>query len=261
MMRGETAADNRPVAIVTGGSGGIGLACVEAFICAGYRVAIGDFDDAGVAAAQRHGGGICRFFHADMGSEQDIRDLVEGTIDIFGQLNVLVNNAAIGVPNTPVHETTAEEFDRLIGANLRGYFLCCKYAYPHLKASRGCIVNMSSMAGVHGEKHHAAYAATKGGINALTFSVAIDYGREGIRCNAICPSSVLTPKVDAVIAAQPNAEDIVELRKNINLLGYTSAPQEIASVAVFLASPAASFITGALIPVSGGTECGYGVKY
>jgi len=143
---------------------------------------------------------------------------------------------------------------------VRGLFVICKFAYPHLKRSKGCIINMSSMAGVAGEKHHCIYSASKGFMNALTKSLAIDYGREGIRCNAVAPSSVLTPNVDRLIAAEPNAAEIIELRKNINLLGYTSRPEEIASAVVFLASPEASFITGAIIPVSGGTECGYGLK-
>jgi NAD(P)-dependent dehydrogenase (short-subunit alcohol dehydrogenase family) len=183
------------------------------------------------------------------------------TIDTFSTLDILVNNAAVLVPTAPVHETSLEEFEKLVAVNLRGMFLLCKYSYPHLKQSRGCIINISSMAGVHGEKHHAAYAATKGAINALTQSMAVDYGPDGIRCNAICPSSVLTPNVDKMISASPNAEEIVQLRKTINCLGYTATPDQIAAVAVFLASPAASFMTGAITPVSGGTECGYGIKY
>ncbi len=258
----ESSTDQRqPVVIITGASGGIGMACVRAFANGGYRVAMADIDDSGATLAGEYGSHRCRFYRADMAEETDIRKLIESTVEHFGALHVLINNAGYGLPNSVVHETTTEELDRVIAINLRGTFLASKYAYPHLFASRGCIVNMSSMAGVHGEKHHAAYASTKGGINALTCALAIDYGRQGIRCNAICPSSVLTPKVDGVIAAQANAADIVELRKNINLLGYTATPDEIASVCVFLASSAASFITGALIPVSGGTECGYGVKY
>ncbi|HVF09238.1 MAG TPA: SDR family oxidoreductase, partial [Abditibacteriaceae bacterium] len=145
--------------------------------------------------------------------------------------------------------------------NVRGSFLLCKYSYSHLKQSKGCIINISSMAGVHGEKHHAIYSATKGAINALTQSMAVDYGPHGIRCNAVCPSSVLTPNVNKMIDALPNSEEIVHLRKSINALGYTATPDQIASVALFLASPAAAFMTGAIVPVSGGAECGYGIKY
>ena len=126
-----------------------------------------------------------------------------------------------------------------------------------------CVLSHIDPAGldVSYEKHHAAYAATKGAINALTHAMAIDYGREGIRVNAVAPSSVITPNVDRMIDASPDPRAVVELRKNINALGYTSRPEEIAAVVRFLASDAASFITGAVIPVSGGTECGYGIKY
>ena len=117
------------------------------------------------------------------------------------------------------------------------------------------------MAGVHGEKDHAIYAATKGGINALTQSMAIDYGPQGIRCNALCPSSVRTPNAEKVIGALPNAVELRRLIASLNALGRVAAPQEVAAVAVFLVSEAASFITGAIIPASGGSECGYGAKY
>ena len=190
----------------------------------------------------------------------DVENLVEQTIRSFGSLDVLLNNAAVIPPMGAVHETDLETFEQFIAVNLRGTFLCCKAAYSHLKTSKGCIVNMSSMAGMYGEAGHAIYCATKGGINSLTMAMAIDYGKDGIRCNAVCPSSVLTPATDKMIAAEPNADEIVELRKTINHLGFTATPEQVASVVVFLASSAAEFMTGAVIPVSGGTECGYGIK-
>lgn len=144
--------------------------------------------------------------------------------------------------------------------NFKGTFLCCKYAYPHLKASRGCIVNISSMTGVTGAQCHAVYSATKGAINASTQSMAVDYGREGIRCNAVCPSSVTTENYLRSIESDPKRVQQLEYRNQINCLGYTASPGEVASVVLFLASPAASFMTGAIVPVSAGTECGYGIK-
>jgi NAD(P)-dependent dehydrogenase (short-subunit alcohol dehydrogenase family) len=249
---------NGKVALITGASGGIGGALVQAFMAAGAHVMASDVVTEEVSNV---GVEAYRFTPADVSDEPSVQGLIAATVAAFGQLDVLANNAAVLVPTAPVHETSLEEFNRLVAVNLRGTFLCCKYAYPHLKASRGNIINISSMAGVNGEKHHAVYAATKGAVNALTQAMAVDYGADGIRCNAVCPSSVLTPKVDKMIATAPNAEEIVQLRKSINSLGYTATPQEIASVAVFLAAPAASFMTGAIIPVSGGSECGYGVKY
>jgi NAD(P)-dependent dehydrogenase (short-subunit alcohol dehydrogenase family) len=252
---------NESTVLITGASGGIGAACVQAFAEAGARVVLADVDESGREWADRLGAGRGRFIRTDVSDPASVENLIAQTIAAFGTLDVLVNNAAVLLPNAPVHETTLAEFDALIAVNLRGVFLCCKYAYPHLAQSRGCIINVSSMSGVQGEKGHAVYAATKGALNALTRSMAVDYGPVGIRCNAVCPSSVLTPNTDRIIAARPDADRIVQLRQSINVLGYTATPDQIAAVVVFLAAPAAGFITGALLPVSGGTECGYGVKY
>lgn len=247
---------NDKVALITGASGGIGRALVQAFLEAGARVMASDIENGDLPATE-----YCRYARADVSDESSVQHLIAQTIETFGALDILINNAAVLTPTAPVHETSLEEFEKLVAVNLRGAFLMCKYCYPHLRSTQGCIVNISSMAGVHGEKHHAIYSATKGAISALTQSMAVDYGPDGIRCNAVCPSSVLTPNVDKIIEALPNAQEIVQLRKSINCLGYTAMPGQIASVAVFLASPAAAFMTGALVPVSGGTECGYGIKY
>lgn len=248
------------IVIVTGAAGGIGRACVEAFVAAGARVVATDIDESGAQLEEILGAGRCLFVRANVAEEPSVISLIEQTVDYFGGLNVLVNNAAVFM-GAAVHETSVDEFERLIAVNLRGTFLCCKHAYPSLKQSQGCIVNISSMAGVQGEKSHAMYAATKGAINALTQAMAIDYGADGIRCNALCPSSVLTPNTGKLIDALPDPSGMIALRRNINHLGYTAQPEEIASVVVFLASPAASFMTGAIVPVSGGSECGYGIKY
>jgi NAD(P)-dependent dehydrogenase (short-subunit alcohol dehydrogenase family) len=240
------------VALITGAGGGIGRALVTAFEEAGARVVAVDLSANNSAEYS---------IAADVSDESEVENLIAQTIEKFGALDILVNNAAVLAPTAPVEQTSLEEFENLIAVNLRGSFLLSKYSYPHLKQSRGCILNVSSMAGVHGEKHHAIYAATKGAINALTQSMAVDWGDDGIRVNALCPSSVLTPNVDKMIEALPNASEIIQLRKQINALGFTATPEQIASVAVFLCSPAAAFMTGAIVPVSGGSECGYGLKY
>jgi NAD(P)-dependent dehydrogenase (short-subunit alcohol dehydrogenase family) len=247
--------------IVTGASGGIGRATVEAFLAEGSRVIMGVHRDEGCKdLEEKWGPERARMVHADVSSETEISNLIESAVTAFGGLDVLVNNGACLVPMKPMHEHTHEEFERLIAVNVRGLWLTCKHAYPHLKKSKGTIVSVSSMAGVAGELHHCIYSACKGFMNSLTKSMAIDYGREGIRCNAVALSSALVPNVDRLIAALPEAEKIVQFRNEINLLGYTSVPEETANVVVFLASPKASFITGAIVPVSGGTEVGYGLK-
>lgn len=249
---------NRSVVLITGGLGGIGRACMDAFLDAGARVVA--TDTAQAVAKGRINSKRCRMVPCDIRDERAVKRLIADTISSFGRLDVLVNNAAIFRPMTPVHKTTAAEFDALIAVNLRGVFLCCKHAYPHLRKTRGCITNVSSMAGVAGEKSHAIYCATKGAINSLTMAMAIDYGPAGIRCNAVCPSSVLTPNTDRLIQETGRAAEVVTFRKRINLLGYTATPKEIAAVVRFVSSPEASFMTGAIVPVSGGSECGYGVK-
>jgi meso-butanediol dehydrogenase/(S,S)-butanediol dehydrogenase/diacetyl reductase len=247
--------------IVTGASGGIGRATVEAFLEEGSRVIMGINRDAGCKDLQeKWGPERARMVRADLSNEGDIRNLIETTVKAYGGLDVLVNNGACLFPMKAMHDHTHEEFEQVIAVNVRGLWLTCKYAYLHLQKSKGNIVSVSSMAGVAGEKNHAIYSASKGFMNSLTKAMAIDYGRKGIRCNAVALSSALVPNIDAMIAAQPNAAEIVQLRKEINQLGYTSLPEETANVVVFLASPRASFITGAVIPVSGGSEIGYGIK-
>ena len=246
--------------LVTGAWGGIGQACVQAFLDEGACVLATDLasspgDRPAGATPEQY-----RFAAADLRCEADVEQLIAAAMATFGSIDVLVNNAAIFRPSSAVHETSADEFEQLMATNVRAPFLCCKYAWPHLRESKGCIVNISSMAGVHGEKAHAVYSATKGALNAMTQAMAIDYGPDGIRCNAVCPSSVLTPNTDVLVNEAPDPGKVIEERRNITLLGYTAKPEEIAAAALFLATPGASFITGALLPVSGGSECGYGLK-
>ena len=247
--------------VVTGASGGIGRATAEAFLAEGSRVIMGIHRDEGCRDLQeKWGPERARMVRADLSKEDDIRNLIETTVSTFGGLDVLVNNGACLFPMKAMHEHSPEEFEQIIVVNVRGLWLTCKYAYPHLRRCQGCIINVSSMAGVAGEMNHALYAGSKGFMNSLTKCMAIDYGRQGIRCNAVAISSALVPNIDRMIATQPNATEIVQLRKDINLLGYTSMPEETANVVVFLASPKSSFITGAIVPVSGGSEVGYGIK-
>jgi NAD(P)-dependent dehydrogenase (short-subunit alcohol dehydrogenase family) len=158
-----------------------------------------------------------------------------------------------------VQDTTLDQFEQLVDVNFRSVFLGCKLSYPHLKAARGCVLNISSMAGVTGQERHAVYGATKGAINALTKCTAVDWGRDGIRVNAICPAGVWTDTLRRWMKVQPDAAGIESYLNKIHSLGYCPEPEEIASVAAFLCCDEAKFVTGCVMPVSGGSECGYNV--
>jgi NAD(P)-dependent dehydrogenase (short-subunit alcohol dehydrogenase family) len=246
--------------LITGAAGGIGAACAASFADAEANVVLADVMKPEAALLAKLPSEGTLVVEANISLNESVRAMIDAAVSRFGSLDVLVNNAAALWPAAPVQDTTIDELDRIIAVNVRGTFLCCKHAYEHLRRAKGSIVNVSSMAGVHGEKHHAAYGMTKGALNALTHCMAIDWGPD-IRVNAVCPSSVVTPNVDKVIDASPDPEAIRQLRRTIHFRGEPARPEEIASVVRFLASRDASYITGAVMPVSGGSECGYGVKY
>lgn len=255
---------NTRVILITGAAGGIGRACAQAFSARGDRLALVDVSRPPRRLADppaRAKRPSTAFWQIDISDDAAVAKLFEQVIARFGRLDVLVNNAAVLMPAKPVENTTLDEMDRLLAVNVRGTFLCCKHAYAHLKKTRGCVVNVSSMAGIYGEGMHAAYSMTKGAINALTRSMAVDWGPAGIRCNAVCPSAVSTPNADRAIAASDKGNELLQRRQRIAHLDHVAQPREIASVVLFLASPAANYMTGALVPVSGGSECGYGLKY
>lgn len=244
-------------ALVTGGAAGIGEAITRRFVAEGARVLVGDLD-------QPRGEQLCRelapaaiFQALNVADAAALAAAFERVIELWGRLDILVNNAGLALPAAAAQDTTLEQFETLVDVNLRSAFLGCKFAYPHLRLTRGCVLNISSMAGVTGQERHAAYGATKGGINALTKCTAVDWGHEGIRINALCPAGVRTETLQKWIQVQPNPQSIEAYLQRIHALGYCPEPSEIASVAAFLCSDEARFITGCILPVSGGSECGY----
>jgi len=245
------------VALITGGAQGIGEACVRQFIAEGANVLIGGIQGEKGAALADELGASALFHELDVTSEDQFSAAIAMAVDSWGRFDILVNNAAVVFPAAPLEQTTSEEFELLMSVNVGGVFLGCKLAYPHLKRSQGCVVNIASMAGVTGQADHAVYGATKGAVNALTKCAATDWGQDGIRVNSVCPACVLTEATYQSCAGQPDPEAALAHLDKIHLLNRAAESAEIATTVAFLASDEASFITGCNLPVSGGSECGY----
>lgn len=242
------------VAIVTGAAKGIGRGVAETFVERGARVVLVDWDEeTGRATTEElaENGGEVHFMHCDVSQKDQVEAMVEEAHDKYGRIDILVNNAGIGV-YMELLEATEEDWEKCLAVNLKGVFLCSKQVIPHMQEQgSGAIVNISS---VHAEATVggvAPYAASKGGITALTRNMAIDYGPE-IRVNAIAPGWVLTPLIQSIFDSydDPEAQQReVEQRQVMKRIGR---PADIGRAAAFLASEEADFITGTQLFVDGG---------
>ena len=243
------------VAIVTGGAMGIGKGIAAVFLREGAKVVIADVnrsEGAKAAAELKRDGAGPIFIECDVAKEEAIKRMVEETVDRFKALHVLVNNAGIGVYKT-VLDTSTEEWDRCLAVNLRGVFLCSKYAIPHIKAAGGgAIVNIASVHSYQNVGGTAPYAASKGGVVTLTRVMAIDHGKDKIRVNAICPGWIYTPLIQGIFAGDPNPEKAKQAVERRQVLGRLGNPEEVGEAAAFLASDEASYITGASLMVDNG---------
>ncbi|MET0984849.1 MAG: SDR family NAD(P)-dependent oxidoreductase [Steroidobacteraceae bacterium] len=240
------------VAFIAGATVGIGKATAIQFaregaqvVVAGRRVPEGE----AVAAEIKRVGGEAIFVRTDVTEPDQVRDAIETTVRTYGKLNVLFNNAG-GSSNADGRVTAAalDEFWRVIKLDLYGTFLCCRFAIPEMeKAGGGSIINNASMVGIKGELNRAAYTAAKGGVIALTRSMAADFVRSNVRVNAIAPGAVKTERILAMIEANPAAKKAVEVQP----LGLID-PYEVAQLGVFLASEESRSITGEVFPMSAG---------
>jgi NAD(P)-dependent dehydrogenase (short-subunit alcohol dehydrogenase family) len=245
------------VIFLTGGSCGIGRDCAKAYAVEGAKVVVVARDKDGVAEAAaelgpEHLGIVC-----DVTRDAEVKIAVEKALKHYGRLDAVHNNAGISSPCKPVHETTDSEWDEVFDVNLKGVLHTTRHAFAALVASKGCILNTSSLVGVIGQELHAAYTATKGGLNALTKSMALDYAKLGIRVNAVCPAGVWTPMLRQWCAEQPDPASTARYLDEIHPLGYCPESLVIADACVFLISDKARFITGHIMHVSGGAELGY----
>ncbi|HUA39047.1 MAG TPA: SDR family oxidoreductase [Candidatus Sulfopaludibacter sp.] len=245
------------VIFLTGGSCGIGWDCAKAYAAEGAKVALVARDQKAVTKAATDLGGGHLGFSCDVSSDTEVRAAIEKTLAHYGRLDAVHNNAGIATPSKAIHETTDAEWNALLNINLKSVLHTTRHAFAALKASKGCILNTSSLVGVIGQEIHAAYTATKGGMNALTKSMALDYAKYGIRVNAVCPAGTWTPMLRKWCAEQPNPVSIESYLNEIHPLGYCPEGDVIADACVFLLSDKARFITGHIMHVSGGAELGY----
>jgi NAD(P)-dependent dehydrogenase (short-subunit alcohol dehydrogenase family) len=245
------------VIFLTGGSTGIGLDCAKAYVAEGAKVVLvargqGAVTRAAAELGTEHLGLAC-----DVCSDAEVKSAIEKTLARYGKLDAVHNNAGIGSPAKPVHETTDAEWDVLFNTNLKSVLHTTRHAFAALRASKGCILNTSSLVGVIGQDIHAAYTATKGGMNTLTKSMALDYARDGIRVNAVCPAGTWTPMLRQWCKEQPNPATTERYLNEIHALGYCPEGDVIADACVYLLSDKARFVTGHIMHVSGGAELGY----
>jgi NAD(P)-dependent dehydrogenase (short-subunit alcohol dehydrogenase family) len=246
----------RKVAIVTGAGSGIGRAIAFLFAREGARVAVLDVQDAAgeaVAAEAEGAGGSAAYFRCDVAAQREVLDTFRAVQDRLGPLDVLVNNAGISHVGT-VESTTEADLDRVYAVNVKGVYNCLHAAVPMMKGRGGAILNLASALSTVGVPDRFAYAMSKGAVLTMTYSVACDYVREGIRCNCIAPGRVHTPFVDGYLARNyPGREaEMFDKLARTQPIGRMGTPEEIAKLALFLCSDDASFITGSNVPIDGG---------
>jgi NAD(P)-dependent dehydrogenase (short-subunit alcohol dehydrogenase family) len=252
--RNEMKLQNK-VAIITGAAMGIGKGIALVFGREGARLVLADVNaPEGLKTCREleQLGYEALFVTCDVSKEDQVKAMIAASVEKYGAIHILVNNAGIGMYKT-VLETTSEDWDLCLGINLKGAFLCSKYAIPHLQAAGGgSIVNITSVHSHRNSKREAPYAASKGGLLALTRQMAIDYGSDKIRVNAVSPGWIYTPNVQRIFDTYP---DPVKFRQEVEerqLLSRIGTPEDVGEAVAFLASDASSYITGSYLMVDNG---------
>ena len=243
------------VAIITGAASGIGRTTAILFAKEGGKVIVADQNEVGgneTVDMIRSDGGQAIFERVNVTSATDIQDMVETTINTYGKLNILVNNAGIAI-RLPVVDLPEEDWDRNIDVNLKSIYLSSKYAIPRMIENEGgSIVNIASIYGIVGGRIRAAYTASKGGVVNLTRSMALDYALHKIRVNCVCPGFVNTPLLKNILKTPEEYQALADLHP----MGRLGDMLEIAQGILYLASDASSFVTGIALPIDGGYTAG-----
>jgi NAD(P)-dependent dehydrogenase (short-subunit alcohol dehydrogenase family) len=255
------------VVIITGGSSGIGKGCAQEFVRAGAKVVICcnvEAEGSAVASAlksvaQAQAAGDASFVFCDVRRTEDIQNLIEVTLSRHGRIDCLINNAGWHPPHKPVDEFTVAEFRDLIELNLVSVFTACKLSLPHLRRTRGNIINMSSLVAQIGQHQATTYAATKGAITAFTKALAVDEAAYGVRVNSVSPGNIYTPLWQQAIDAAPDPQRCRAEGDEAQVMGRMGAAEEVGRLCLFIAAEA-TFTTGVDHVISGGAELGYGRK-
>lgn len=255
------------VAIITGGSRGIGKGCAQEFVKAGAHVVICSNDEAEGAAAlsslqqiaQSLKSGSASFVNCDVRETDDISRLIEATISVHGRIDCLINNAGWHPPHKPIDDFSLEEFRDLINLNLISVFTACKLALPYLRKTQGNIINMASLVATIGQHHATTYVATKGAITSFTKALAIDEAPQGVRVNSVSPGNIYTPMWQEGIDRAPDPVQHLLEGEAAQLLGRLGSIEEVGRLCLFIAAQA-TFTTGVDHIISGGAELGYARK-
>lgn len=250
---------NGKTAVVTGGGRGIGEGIARVFAAEGAAVVIAEMrEDEGrkTASSIAGRGGKAIFVETDVRDGESVRRMVEAAVSEFGSLDVLVNNAGYHISKN-VEDTSEDEWEYIITTNLRGTFLASKYALPHLRKSRGSIITVSSMVGLVGQANAGAYSASKGGQIAMCRGMALDFAKDGVRVNVICPGWIQTPLVEDWFSQQEDPAAAKEYIFGRHPLGRIGTVEECGKAALFLASDDSAFITGITLNLEGGITLGY----
>lgn len=241
------------VAIITGTASGIGRATALLFAQEGARIVAADWNEEGNAQTVQdiHNiGATATAIRTNVAQSENIRAMINLALDEFGHIDILMNNAGVGSPPTPIHATDEDDWNRVIDTSLKGVFLGMKYCLPQMmEQGRGNIINMASVAGMVGSPGLAAYAAAKAGVIALTKLAAAEYSRYGVRCNALAPGWTQTPLVDGFISGRDDTR--ARMLKGVPMRRFGEV-DEVANAALFLASDEAQFVQGHTLVIDGG---------
>jgi NAD(P)-dependent dehydrogenase (short-subunit alcohol dehydrogenase family) len=224
------------IVFITGAARGIGYECARVYAAEGAKVALADRDEGRLNDALTELGALHIGIRCDVSKADQVKHAIDRTLQKYGRIDAIHNNAGIASPAKALHETTEAEWSELMDVNLKSIYYTVKYGLEALKASEGTILNTSSLVGEIGQEMHAAYSATKGAINALTKSMALDYAKFRIRVNAVSPAGVWTPMLRKWNAEQPPGKDMAAYLDNIHALGYCPEGDVVADACAFLLS-------------------------